>query len=108
VYGAAVMAAAANSQLPTRSALFVDFDNVYIGLRNLDSLAAERFAADPRPWLAWSEEGMPGREDPRLGDVGDRLVLIRRCYLNPVAFAHHRPVFTRAGFSVIDCPPLTA
>jgi hypothetical protein len=102
------MAAAANSQLPTRSALFVDFDNVYIGLRNLDSLAAERFAADPRPWLAWIEEGMPGREDPRLGDVGDRLVLIRRCYLNPVAFAHHRPVFTRAGFSVIDCPPLTA
>jgi hypothetical protein len=51
---------------------------------------------------------MPGREDPRLGDLGDRLVLIRRCYLNPVAFAAHRPVFTRAGFSVIDCPPLTA
>jgi hypothetical protein len=107
LYGGAVMAAA-NNQQPTRSALFVDFDNVYIGLRNLDPHAAERFAADPRPWLAWIEEGMPGREDPRLGDLGDRLVLIRRCYLNPVAFAAHRPVFTRAGFSVIDCPPLTA
>lgn len=92
----------------TRSALFVDFDNVYIGLRNLDPHAAERFASDPRPWLGWIEEGMPGREDPHLGDLGDRLVLIRRCYLNPVAFAVHRPVFTRAGFSVIDCPPLTA
>ena len=98
----------ASNQQPTHSALFVDFDNVYIGLRNLDLRAAERFAADPRPWLAWIEEGMPGREDPRLGDLGDRLVLIRRCYLNPVAFAAHRPVFTRAGFSVIDCPPLTA
>jgi NYN domain len=102
------MAAAASDQGPTRSALFVDFDNVYIGLRNLDPDAARRFAADPRPWLAWIEEGMPGREDPRLGDLGDRLVLIRRCYLNPVAFADHRPVFTRAGFTVIDCPPLTA
>jgi hypothetical protein len=102
------MRQAANNQQPTRSALFVDFDNVYIGLRDLDPRAANRFAADPRPWLAWIEEGMPGREDPRLGDLGDRLVLIRRCYLNPVAFADHRPVFTRAGFSVIDCPPLTA
>jgi NYN domain len=90
-----------------RSGLFVDFDNVYIGLRNLDAQAAEKFAADPRPWLGWIEEGMPGREDPRLGDLGDRRVLIRRCYLNPVSFSQYRPMFTRAGFTVIDCPPLT-
>src|SRR4051812_18275266 len=90
-----------------RSAVFVDFDNVYIGLRNLDPHAAEAFASDPSPWLSWIEGGMPGREDPRLSDLGERRVLIRRCYLNPVTFAGFRPFFTRAGFSVIDCPPLT-
>ena len=30
-----------------RTALFVDFDNVYIGLRRLDPDAAEAFATDP-------------------------------------------------------------
>ena len=30
-----------------RTALFVDFDNVYIGLRRLDEKAAEVFARDP-------------------------------------------------------------
>jgi hypothetical protein len=90
-----------------RSAVFVDFDNVYIGLRNLDPRAAETFASDPAPWLQWIEGGMPGREAPRLSDLGERRVLIRRCYLNPVAFSGFRPFFTRAGFSVVDCPPLT-
>jgi hypothetical protein len=74
-----------------RSAVFVDFDNVYIGLRNLDARAAETFASDPAPWLQWIEGGMPGREAPRLSDLGERRVLIRRCYLNPVAFSGFRP-----------------
>jgi hypothetical protein len=91
-----------------RSALFVDFDNVYIGLRELDQNAAERFAADPGRWLAWIEAGMPGPVDTDSASIRDRKVLIRRCYLNPVAFARYRPFFIRTGFSVIDCPPLTS
>lgn len=34
-----------------RAAMFVDFDNVYTGLRALDPAAAERFATDPGQWL---------------------------------------------------------
>jgi NYN domain-containing protein len=90
-----------------RSALFVDFDNVYIGLRGLDTEAAERFAADPGKWLQWMEDGMPGPGGADLADLRDRRILIRRCYLNPVAFSRYRPFFIRAGFSVVDCPPLT-
>src|SRR5436190_2816527 len=70
-----------------RSALFVDFDNVYIGLRGLDTEAAERFAADPGKWLQRMEDGMPGPGGADLADLRDRRVLIRRCYLNPVAFS---------------------
>ena len=36
-----------------------------------------------------------------------RSILVRRCYLNPQAFGRYRSYFTRSGFSVIDCPPLT-
>ena len=45
-----------------RCALFVDFDNVYLGLQRLDRKAAEAFATDPGHWLA-----EPGRlSDPVL------------------------------------------
>ena len=40
-----------------RCAMFVDFDNVYIGLRRLDPDAAEAFATDPGHWLAALESG---------------------------------------------------
>jgi hypothetical protein len=33
-----------------RCALFVDFDNVYLGLRQLDPQAAEAFANNPARW----------------------------------------------------------
>jgi len=32
---------------------------------------------------------------------------VRACYLNPSVFSQFRPNFTRAGFSVVDCPSLT-
>jgi hypothetical protein len=91
----------------SKAALFVDFDNIYLGLQTIDPAAAERFATDPARWLAWFEKGMPGVEDQASLGVR-RSVLIRRCYLNPVArFQRFRRDFTHAGFSVIDCPPLT-
>lgn len=84
-----------------RCALFVDFDNVYLGLRRLDPAAAEEFAGSPARWLAALETGSD--------DDGEfsRRFLVRSCYLNPSAFSQFRPNFTRAGFSVIDCPSLT-
>jgi hypothetical protein len=84
-----------------RCALFVDFDNVYLGLQRLDRVAAEVFATDPGHWLA--ELGTGTDADGPFS----RRFLVRACYLNPSAFAQFRPNFTRAGFQVVDCPSLT-
>ena len=84
-----------------RCALFVDFDNVYIGLQRLDPQAAEAFAGAPSHWLTALETGNDAE-----GEFARRF-LIRACYLNPSAFSQFRPNFTRAGFSVVDCPSLT-
>jgi len=84
-----------------RCALFVDFDNVYIGLQRLDPSAAEAFASSPAHWLSALEIGSDAD-----GEFSRRF-LVRACYLNPSAFSHFRPNFTRAGFSVVDCPSLT-
>jgi hypothetical protein len=84
-----------------RCALFVDFDNVYIGLQRLDPSAAEAFASAPTHWLTALETGNDAE-----GEFSRRF-LIRACYLNPSVFSQFRPNFTRAGFSVVDCPSLT-
>ncbi|MEP7036636.1 MAG: NYN domain-containing protein [Actinomycetota bacterium] len=84
-----------------RYALFVDFDNVYIGLQRLDPSAAEAFANAPTHWLTALETGNDAE-----GEFSRRF-LIRSCYLNPSVFSQFRPNFTRAGFSVVDCPSLT-
>lgn len=84
-----------------RAAMFVDFDNVYIGLRRLDPDAAEAFATDPGHWLAELESGTDAD-----GEFSRRF-LVRACYLNPSVFSRYRPNFTRAGFQVVDCPSLT-
>jgi hypothetical protein len=88
-------------QPPTRAALFVDFDNVYIGLQKLDAAAAELFATDPGAWT----DAIAGGE----GDNGPsgRRFLVRNCYLNPSVFSKYRAYWTRAGYRVIDCPSLT-
>jgi hypothetical protein len=84
-----------------RCALFVDFDNVYIGLQRLDPGAAEAFASSPAHWLTALETGSDAD-----GEFSRRF-LVRACYLNPSVFSQFRPNFTRAGFSVVDCPSLT-
>jgi len=89
-----------------KSALFVDFDNVYSGLRKIDEDAAKHFATNPGRWLAWLERGL--RKETSSQDIlQERNVLIRRCYLNPIAFGKYRRYFTQSAFSIIDCPPLT-
>ena len=93
-----------------KSALFVDFDNIYIGLKKLDEAAAEQFAMNPTQWLGWMEQGMPRADNAESNGESGRLrdILVRRCYLNPRDFYKYRPSYTRVAFSVIDCPSLTA
>jgi len=98
--------AALGSQTPRKSALFVDFDNIFFGLREFDADAAEAFATRPAQWMSWLE-GADGTTADSPGGITRRF-LVRNVYLNPVAFGRYRAVFTRSGFRPIDCPPLTA
>lgn len=88
----------------TRTALFVDFDNIFTGLNQLDPAAADVFANRPYQWLAWLER-TSAAGNPDLSPT--RSILVRRCYLNPGAFGRFRPLFVRSGFQVVDCPALT-
>ena len=113
---------------PLRSALFVDFDNVFIGLRDASPRAAEVFSRTPEVWLEWlagvgsAEGGYGGEGGGEASGEGSgvggaarggpprprRNLLTRNCYLNPVNdFKGYRAFFTRAGFRVVDCPSLT-
>lgn len=85
--------------LSHKAALFVDFDNVYSGLLNIDTQLAERFATDPSSWIDAVAEGD--------GRGSARRFLIRNCYLNPSVYSKYKASWTRAGFRVIDCPSLT-
>jgi len=87
------------------AALFVDFDNIYISLAQLDSMVANKFATNPDRWLSWLERDMPAICEGSSG--ASRRILIRKCYLNPQAFGDFRPYFIRSAFEVVDCPPLT-
>jgi hypothetical protein len=90
-----------NSPRTVRTAIFVDFDNMFGGLTAIDSTAAESFATDPARLLAWLEFGddLEGRFRRRF--------LLKACYLNPDVFRRYRSFFVSAGFRVIDCPSLT-
>jgi hypothetical protein len=84
-----------------RSALYVDFDNLYSGLRQVDPDAANTFANDPGRLLDWLSTGSDEEGTFR------RRFLVRDCYLNPQVYADFRAQFVAAGFRVIDCPSLT-
>jgi len=90
-----------------KSALFVDFDNVFTQLRALQPAAAERFARQPIEWMRWLVDRLEvpdGHADP----AARRRVLVRRCYLNPNWYQQYRHAFLRAGFEIVDCPPVTS
>jgi uncharacterized LabA/DUF88 family protein len=89
---------------PIRVALFVDFDNVFLGLRDQDPQLAERFGHNVDVWDAWIRRNVPV---PAGQPEAPREILLRRCYLNPHAFHAYRPAFTAAAYQVVDCPPLT-
>ena len=77
-----------------KAAVFVDFDNLHIGLAQKDPRQAEFFATSPVVWL-----------QRLMGD--ERKILRRRCYLNPNVSRKYRQQFISAGFDVVDCPALT-
>ena len=106
---------------PFLSAVFVDYDNIYLSLRRKSEEAAKRFAKDAMGWLKHIETGAlitPTNGQP---PGGTRRIVMNRCYGNPVprrntndnstdmcSFPFVRHHFLRAGFEVVDCPPLTA
>ncbi len=118
------------AEAPIRTALFVDFDQVYGGLYRIRPEAAERFATQPDKWLRFFEEGRHVQGFDENEEPTQRVILVRKCYLNPVGsvrnsmpgpfrngtpgrdaqdnFSKYRAYFTRAAFSVVDCPPLTS
>ena len=89
-----------------KSALFVDFDNVYSGLKQLDPTCADRFARHPDQWMEWLVRSLELPEHS--SEDAHRRVLVRRCYLNPQAYQRFRPSFNLAGFEIVDCPALTS
>lgn len=89
-----------------KSALFVDFDNVFSLLRQLQPAAAEQFARHPDVWIRWLATSFELPE-PHGDSIGRRL-LVRRCYLNPNWYQAYRHAFLRAGFEIVDCPPVTS
>jgi hypothetical protein len=90
-----------------RSVLFVDFDNVFFSLQSADKAAAKSFADDPRRWLDAIESGALIENMPGAPFEGRRRILMRRCYANPAVMRYFRSYFTRSGFQIVDCPPLT-
>lgn len=106
---------------PFLSAVFVDYDNIYLSLKRKNEEASKRFAKDALGWVKRLETG--DIITSANGGVlkGQRRIVMNRCYGNPVprrnasdnstdmsSFPFVRHHFLRAGFEVVDCPPLTA
>ncbi len=102
------------------SALFVDFDNVYLSLRRQSEEAAGRFARNPQEWMARIATGGLVRFKSSQDYVRRRFA-VARCYGNPGrklisrggphdphAFSTVRTNFMIAGLEVVDCQPLSS
>lgn len=106
---------------PVLTTVFVDYDNIYLSLKRKNEDAAKRFAKDAGVWLQGIASGELITPTNGFGLPGERRIVMNRCYGNPVprrnahdnstdmnSFPFIRHHFLRAGFEVIDCPPLTA
>ena len=109
------------SSRPILSAVFVDYDNVYLSLKRKNEEAAKRFAKDAASWIQAIASGEIITPTNAFGGNVERRLVMNRCYGNPVprrnqadnstdmnSFAFVRHHFLRSGFEIIDCPPLTA
>lgn len=106
---------------PLLSAVFVDYDNIYLSLKRKNEEAAKRFAKDALSWVREIETGRLITPTNDFGGTATRRIVMNRCYGNPVprrntsdnstdmnSFPFVRHHFLRAGFEIVDCPPLTA
>jgi hypothetical protein len=106
---------------PILSAVLVDYDNIYLSLKRKSEEAAKRFAKDAAVWLKEIESGRLITPTNRAFRDGQRRIVLNRCYGNPIprrnqqdnstdmnSFPFVRHHFLRAGFEIVDCPPLTA
>ena len=106
---------------PILTTVFVDYDNVYLSLKRKNEEAAKRFSKDASRWIREIETGRLMTPTNGPAETRPRRIVINRCYGNPVprrnqgdnstdmsSFPFVRHHFLRAGFEVIDCPPLTA
>lgn len=106
---------------PILSTVFVDYDNIYLSLKRKNEDAAKRFAKDSSVWLNGLITGELITPASGFQAIADRRIVMNRCYgnsqprrnahdnstdMNSFPFVRHH--FMRAGFEVIDCPPLTA
>ena len=102
-------------------AVFVDYDNIYLSLRRQDEAAAKQFPKNVIGWLQQIESGELIKDTGRSNSKVQRRLVMCRCYGNPVprrnaqdnstdigSFPFVRHHFLRAGFDIVDCPPLTA
>jgi hypothetical protein len=103
------------------SAVFVDYDNIYLSLKRKNEDAAKRFSKDAAVWLKALEQGRIIRSEGGMNPTAARRIVLNRCYGNPVprrnasdnttdmnSFPFVRHHFLRAGFEIVDCPPLTS
>jgi uncharacterized LabA/DUF88 family protein len=89
-----------------RTALLLDFDNIFSGLTRLDEACARQFATHPQTWLT----RLADENSQRSGNSPStrRSILARYCYMNPYGpGGRHRHSLLAAGFRVMDCPPIT-
>ncbi|HUS95646.1 MAG TPA: NYN domain-containing protein [Hyphomicrobiaceae bacterium] len=106
---------------PILSAVFVDYDNIYLSLKRKNEDAAKRFAKDAALWVKKIEIGALITPTNTIDAPVRRRLVMNRCYGNPVprrnqsdnstdmnSFPFVRHHFLRSGFEVVDCPPLTA
>ncbi len=110
-----------DEQGPVLSAIFVDYDNIYMSLKRKSDDAAKRFAKLSQDWLKGIETGSLITATNGVLGTRPRRIVMNRCYGNPVprrnshdnatdmnSFPFIRHHFLRAGCEVVDCPPLTA
>lgn len=85
------------------SALYVDFDSIYIRLFEQAPSLAQTFATSPQRWLRWLE-GHALRM--MYGEGVRRRILKRCCYLDCLRYHKFCSFFLRTAFYVMDCQPL--
>ncbi len=103
------------------TAVFVDYDNIYLSLKRKNEEAAKRFAKEAPRWVRAIESGQLITPTNSPDEPIRRRLIMNRCYGNPVprrnqsdnttdmsSFPFVRHHFLRGGFEVVDCPPLTA